>query len=63
MDDDDDLALSLETLDDIVFHDAETDDGTEKWQSKTRASGSSRRPSRRRSTFSWLIVRASITHD
>jgi hypothetical protein len=34
MDDEDDFALSLETLDDIVFHHAETDDATEKWQSK-----------------------------
>lgn len=34
MDDVDDFALSLETLDDIVFHHAETDDATEKWQSK-----------------------------
>jgi hypothetical protein len=28
MDVEDDFALSLETLDDIVFHDAETDDAT-----------------------------------
>lgn len=34
MDDEDDFALSLETLDDIVFHHAETHDATEKWQSK-----------------------------
>lgn len=34
MDDEDDFAVSIETLDDIVFHDAETDDATEKWQSK-----------------------------
>lgn len=34
MDEEDDFALSVETLDDIVFHDAETDDATEKWQSK-----------------------------
>lgn len=34
MDDEDDFSVSIETLDDIVFHDAETDDATEKWQSK-----------------------------
>lgn len=34
MDHEDDFAISIETLDDIVFHDAETDDATEKWQSK-----------------------------
>jgi len=34
MDSEDDFALSLETLDDIVFHDTETDDPTEKLQSK-----------------------------
>jgi hypothetical protein len=34
MDDEDDFAVSIETLDDIVFHDAETGDATEKWQSK-----------------------------
>ncbi len=34
MDDEDDFGVSIETLDDIVFHDAETDDATEKWQSK-----------------------------
>jgi hypothetical protein len=34
MDEEDDFAVSIETLDDIVFHDAETDDATEKWQSK-----------------------------
>jgi len=34
MDDEDDFAVSIETLDDIVFHDAETDDATQKWQSK-----------------------------
>ena len=34
MDDEDDFTLSIETLDDIVFHHAETDDATEKWQSK-----------------------------
>lgn len=34
MDSEDDFALSLETLDDIVFHNAETDDPTEKLQSK-----------------------------
>jgi hypothetical protein len=34
MDEEDDFAVSIETLDDIVFHDAESDDATEKWQSK-----------------------------
>ena len=34
MDDEDDFAVSIETLDDIVFHDVETDDATEKSQSK-----------------------------
>jgi hypothetical protein len=34
MDDQDDFAVSIETLDDIVFHDAESDDATAKWQSK-----------------------------
>ncbi|HEX8205718.1 MAG TPA: ABC-three component system protein [Solirubrobacteraceae bacterium] len=34
LDDEDDFAVSIETLDDIVFHDAETDSATEKWQSK-----------------------------
>lgn len=34
MDDEDDFAVSIETLDDIVFHDARSDDATEKWQSK-----------------------------
>jgi hypothetical protein len=34
MDDEDDFAVSIETLDDIVFHDAESDDATKKWQSK-----------------------------
>lgn len=34
MDDEDDFALSIETLDDIVFHDADSDEATQKWQSK-----------------------------
>ena len=34
MDEEDDFAVSIETLDDIVFHDAESDDATAKWQSK-----------------------------
>lgn len=34
MDDEDAVAVSIETLDDIVFHHAETDDTTQKWQSK-----------------------------
>jgi len=34
MDDEDDFTVSIETLDDIVFHHADTDDATEKWQSK-----------------------------
>jgi len=34
MDDEDDFTVSIETLDDIVFHDSDTDDATEKWQSK-----------------------------
>lgn len=33
MDEEDDFAV-IETLDDIVFHDAESDDATAKWQSK-----------------------------
>jgi hypothetical protein len=36
MDDEDDFAVSVETLDDIVFHDVETDDATEKWQNNQR---------------------------
>lgn len=39
MDDEDDFAVSLETLDDIVFHHADTDDATEKWQSKHTIDG------------------------
>jgi hypothetical protein len=39
MDVDDDFALSIETLDDIVFHHAETDDATEKLQSKHTIDG------------------------
>jgi hypothetical protein len=34
MDDEDDFAVSIETLDDIVFHDPDSGDATEKWQSK-----------------------------
>jgi hypothetical protein len=34
MDDEDDFTVSIETLDDIVFHDANSGDATEKWQSK-----------------------------
>jgi hypothetical protein len=34
MDDEDDFVVSIETLDDIVFHDAESDEATAKWQSK-----------------------------
>ena len=34
MDDEDAFAVSIETLDDIVFHHADSDDATEKWQSK-----------------------------
>jgi len=34
MDDEADFTVSIETLDDIVFHDADSDDATEKWQSK-----------------------------
>lgn len=34
MDEEDDFAVSVETLDDIVFHDVDTGDATEKWQSK-----------------------------
>lgn len=34
MDDEDDFAVSIETLDDIVFHEVESGDATEKWQSK-----------------------------
>jgi hypothetical protein len=41
MDDEDDFTMSVETLDDIVFHDAETDDATEKWQSKHTIRGNS----------------------
>lgn len=39
MDDEDDFTVSIETLDDIVFHHAETDDATEKWQSKHTIDG------------------------
>lgn len=34
MDEEDDFTVSIETLDDIVFHDAQSDDATAKWQSK-----------------------------
>lgn len=34
MDDEDDFAVSIEPLDDIVYHDADSDDATETWQSK-----------------------------
>jgi hypothetical protein len=34
MDDEDSFSTSIETLDDIVFHHADTDNATEKWQSK-----------------------------
>lgn len=34
MDVEDDFAVSIETLDDIVFHDAGSGEATEKWQSK-----------------------------
>jgi hypothetical protein len=34
MDEEDDFAVSIETLDDIVFHDAESDDASAKWQCK-----------------------------
>lgn len=34
MDDEDAFAVSIETLDDIVFHHADSDTATEKWQSK-----------------------------
>lgn len=39
MDDEDDFAVSIETLDDVVFHHAETGDATEKWQSKHTIDG------------------------
>jgi hypothetical protein len=39
MDDEDDFSVSIETLDDIVFHHNETDDPTEKWQSKHSIDG------------------------
>lgn len=34
MNDEDDFAISIETLDDIVFHDTDSDEATAKWQSK-----------------------------
>ena len=34
MDDEDDFSVSIETLDDIVFHDSDSDEATDKWQSK-----------------------------
>jgi hypothetical protein len=34
------FSISIETLDDIVFHDSGTDDATEKWQSKHSTAGS-----------------------
>src|ERR1035441_9728806 len=40
MDDEDSFTTSIETLDDIVFHHADTDDATEKWQSKHSIDGS-----------------------
>jgi hypothetical protein len=40
MDVEESFSLSIETLDDIVFHDAETDDATQKWQSKHSIDGS-----------------------
>jgi hypothetical protein len=40
MDVEESFSVSIETLDDIVFHDAETDDATEKWQSKHSIDGS-----------------------
>ena len=39
-DDEDSFSMSIETLDDIVFHHADTDDATEKWQSKHSIDGS-----------------------
>jgi hypothetical protein len=40
MDVEESFSVSIETLDDIVFHDSETDDATEKWQSKHSIDGS-----------------------
>jgi hypothetical protein len=40
MDVEESFSVSIETLDDIVFHDAETDDATQKWQSKHSIDGS-----------------------
>jgi hypothetical protein len=40
MDIEESFSVSIETLDDIVFHDAETDDATQKWQSKHSIDGS-----------------------
>jgi len=40
MDIEESFSVSIETLDDIVFHDAETDDATQKWQSKHSTDGS-----------------------
>jgi hypothetical protein len=39
MDEEDDFSVSIETLDDIVFHHSETDDATQKWQSKHSVDG------------------------
>jgi hypothetical protein len=40
MDVEESFSVSIETLDDIVFHASETDDATEKWQSKHSIEGS-----------------------
>lgn len=40
MDVEESFSVSIETLDDIVFHDTETDDATAKWQSKHSIDGS-----------------------
>lgn len=40
MDVEESFSVSIETLDDIVFHDSETEDATEKWQSKHSIDGS-----------------------
>ncbi len=59
MDDEDDFALSLETLDDIVFHDTATDDPTAKLQSKhtvdPKRTLSDASPDLWKTLYNWLV--------
>jgi hypothetical protein len=65
LDEEDDFALSLETLDDIVFHHAETDDATEKWQSKHTVSStatlSNSSPDLWKTLHHWIVEPSSGT--